>query len=156
MKVIIRQTKREASIWAARHIVAAIKAKAAVTDKPFVLGLPTGSTPIDTYDELIRMYRNGEVSFKNVVTFNMDEYVGLPVEHPESYHSFMFKYLFDHIDINPKNIHILDGSWTETPPTWSPSAKTTRKPSKRPVESTSSWVVWAKTATWPSMSPSPR
>ena len=110
MKVIIRQTKREASIWAARHIVAAIKAKAAVTDKPFVLGLPTGSTPIDTYDELIRMYRNGEVSFKNVVTFNMDEYVGLPVEHPESYHSFMFKYLFDHIDINPKNIHILDGN----------------------------------------------
>ena len=110
MKVIIRQTKREASIWAARHIVAAIKAKAAVTDKPFVLGLPTGSTPIDTYDEIIRMYRNGEVSFKNVVTFNMDEYVGLPVEHPESYHSFMFKYLFDHIDINPKNIHILDGN----------------------------------------------
>ena len=91
MKVIIRETKREASIWAARHIVAAIKA-------------------IDTYDELIRMYRNGEVSFKNVVTFNMDEYVGLPVEHPESYHSFMFKYLFDHIDINPKNIHILDGN----------------------------------------------
>ena len=110
MKVIIRETKREASIWAARHIVAAIKAKAAVTDKPFVLGLPTGSTPIDTYDEIIRMYRNGEVSFKNVVTFNMDEYVGLPVEHPESYHSFMFKYLFDHIDINPKNIHILDGN----------------------------------------------
>ena len=109
MKVIIRQTKREASIWAARHIVAAIKAKAAVTDKPFVLGLPTGSTPIDTYDELIRMYRNGEVSFKNVVTFNMDEYVGLAPTHDQSYHYFMHQNLFDHIDCPAENIHILNG-----------------------------------------------
>ena len=110
MKVIIRDNQHEASIWAAHHIANAIKAKAAVTGEPFVLGLATGSTPIETYAELIRMYKAGEISFKNVVTFNMDEYVGLPVEHPESYHSFMYKYLFDHIDIPRANIHILDGN----------------------------------------------
>ena len=110
MKVIIRDNQHEASIWAAHHIANAIKAKAAVTGEPFVLGLATGSTPIETYAELIRMYKAGEISFKNVVTFNIDEYVGLPVEHPESYHSFMYKYLFDHIDIPRANIHILDGN----------------------------------------------
>ena len=110
MKVIIIDNQHEASIWAAHHIANAIKAKAAVTGEPFVLGLATGSTPIETYAELIRMYKAGEISFKNVVTFNMDEYVGLPVEHPESYHSFMYKYLFDHIDIPRANIHILDGN----------------------------------------------
>ena len=110
MKVIIRDTKKEGSIWAAHHIVAAIKAKAAKTDKPFVLGLPTGSTPLDTYEEIVRMYNAGEVSFKNVITFNMDEYVGIPEEHPESYHSFMHKNLFDKIDIPAGNIHILNGN----------------------------------------------
>lgn len=110
MKVIIRDTKAEASIWAAHHIADAIKAKAAVSEDPFVLGLATGSTPIETYAELVRMCKAGEISFKNVITFNMDEYVGLPVEHPESYHSFMDKYLFDHIDIDRKNVHLLDGN----------------------------------------------
>ncbi|MBR0291383.1 MAG: glucosamine-6-phosphate deaminase, partial [Bacteroidales bacterium] len=62
------------------------------------------------YAELIRLYKAGKVSFKNVVSFNMDEYVGLPVEHPESYHSFMHHYLFDHIDQPAENIHILDGN----------------------------------------------
>jgi len=110
MKLIIRDTKEEASVWAARYIAARIKEKAAITDKPFVLGLCTGSTPIGTYDELIRLVKAGELSFKNVISFNMDEYVGLPVEHPESYHSFMHKYLFDHIDEPAANIHILDGN----------------------------------------------
>ena len=80
MKVIIRDTKKEGSVWAARHIVEAIKWKASQTDRPFVLGLPTGSTPLDVYAELIKMYKAGEVSFKNVITFNMDEYVGLQYE----------------------------------------------------------------------------
>ena len=110
MNVIIRDNQHEASLWAARHIADAIRAKAARTAEPFVLGLATGSTPIETYAELIRMYKAGELSFRNVVTFNMDEYVGLPVEHPESYHSFMDKYLFNHIDIPRKNIHLLDGN----------------------------------------------
>ena len=110
MKVIIRDTKKEGSIWAARHIAAAIKAKAGKTDKPFVLGLPTGSTPLDVYAELVRMYEAGEISFKNVITFNMDEYVGLPESHPESYHSFMHKNLFDKVDVPAENIHILNGN----------------------------------------------
>ena len=110
MKVIIRNTSLEASVWAARYIADKINAKAAVCGKPFVIGLCTGSTPIETYAELIRLNKAGEVSFKNVVTFNMDEYVGLPVEHPESYHSFMDQYLFNHIDIDRSKVHILDGN----------------------------------------------
>ena len=110
MKVIIREKEQDAALWVAHHIAAAIKAKAAVSSKPFVLGLPTGSTPLKVYAELVRMVKAGELSFKNVITFNMDEYVGLPVEHPESYHSFMYGNLFNHIDIAPGNVHILDGN----------------------------------------------
>ena len=110
MRVIINKTDGQGSVWAAKHIAAAIKAKAAVTDKPFVLGLPTGGTPIATYKELIRMYQAGEISFKNVITFNMDEYVGLDEKHPESYHSFMHRNFFDHVDIPAENINILDGN----------------------------------------------
>lgn len=110
MKVVIRNNAAEGSLWAARYIAAKINAKAALTDEPFVLGLCTGSTPIETYAELIRMVAAGEVSFKNVISFNMDEYVGLPESHPESYHSFMHRYLFDHIDEPERNIHILNGN----------------------------------------------
>jgi len=109
MRLIIENNYEAGSKWAAKHIVDAIKAKAAVSYKPFVLGLPTGSTPVGTYKELIRMYEAGEVSFKNVITFNMDEYVGLPASHPESYHTFMHQNLFDHIDIPAENINILNG-----------------------------------------------
>ena len=110
MKVIIREDSRSASIWAAHYIAAKINEKAARTSEPFVIGLCTGSTPIETYAELIRMVKAGEVSFKNVISFNMDEYVGLPESHPESYHSFMHKYLFDQIDEPAGNIHILNGN----------------------------------------------
>ena len=110
MKVIIRNNSAEGSLWAAHHIAEKIKAKAAVTDKPFVLGLCTGSTPIETYAELARMVQAGELSFKNVISFNMDEYVGLPESHPESYHSFMHTNLFSKIDEPKENIHILNGN----------------------------------------------
>ena len=110
MRVIIEPNAQEGSVWAANYIVSRIKAKAAVTDKPFVLGLPTGGTPIGTYKELIRLYKAGEVSFKNVITFNMDEYVGLPENHPESYHSFMARNFFDHVDVPKENINILNGN----------------------------------------------
>lgn len=109
MRLIIENDYAAGSKWAARHIVEAIKAKAAVTDKPFVLGLPTGSTPIGTYQELIRLHQAGEVSFKNVITFNMDEYVGIPASHPESYHTFMHENFFKFIDIPAENINILNG-----------------------------------------------
>ena len=108
MKVIIKQNSAEGSLWAARHIAARIKEKAARTSEPFVLGLCTGSTPIETYKELARMVKEGELSFKNVISFNMDEYVGLPESHPESYHSFMRTNLFSHIDEPEENIHILN------------------------------------------------
>lgn len=62
------------------------------------------------YAELVKANREGRVSFRHVITFNMDEYVGLPENHPESYHSFMRRNLFDHIDILPENIHILNGN----------------------------------------------
>ncbi|MBO5671989.1 MAG: glucosamine-6-phosphate deaminase, partial [Alistipes sp.] len=110
MRVIIKDRSAEVAQWAAAYIVEQIKAKAAQTDKPFVLGLPTGSTPLETYRELIRLHKVGEVSFKNVITFNMDEYVGLAEEHPESYHSFMWSNFFSHIDICKDNVHILNGN----------------------------------------------
>ena len=110
MRLIIENNYDAGSVWAAKHIAEAIRAKAKVTEAPFVLGLATGSTPIGTYEELIKMYDAGEISFKNVITFNMDEYVGLPVEHPESYHSFMYRYFFDHVDVPAENINILDGN----------------------------------------------
>ena len=110
MRVIIKDTSLEVAQWAARHIVDQIKAKAEVTSAPFVLGLPTGSTPLETYKELIRLHKAGEVSFKNVVTFNMDEYIGLDEKHPESYHSFMWNNFFSHIDIVKENVHILNGN----------------------------------------------
>lgn len=82
----------------------------ATAANPFVLGLPTGSSPETIYKILVQRFKDGDVSFKYVITFNMDEYVGLPREHPESYHSFMYKHFFSHIDINPANINILNGN----------------------------------------------
>ncbi|MDO4757890.1 MAG: glucosamine-6-phosphate deaminase [Rikenellaceae bacterium] len=110
MRLIIQPESNKVAVWAANHIIEAIKAKAAKTDAPFVLGLPTGSTPLETYAELIRRHKAGDVSFKNVITFNMDEYVGLPKEHPESYYSFMWNNFFSHIDIVRENVHILNGN----------------------------------------------
>lgn len=79
-------------------------------DNPFLLGLPTGSSPVGTYKQMIELYKQGKISFKNVVTFNMDEYVGIPEEHPASYHYFMYEKFFNHIDIPRENINILDGN----------------------------------------------
>jgi len=75
-----------------------------------VLGLPTGSSPLGIYNELISLYKAGAVSFRNVVTFNMDEYVGIPKEHPQSYYTFMWTNFFSHIDILPENANILNGN----------------------------------------------
>lgn len=110
MRLIIENTPAEVAKWTARYIVEQIRTKQKHTSSPFVLGLPTGSTPLETYKELIRLYKAGQISFINVVTFNMDEYVGLAEEHPESYHSFMWNNFFRHIDIRPKNVNILNGN----------------------------------------------
>ncbi|KAF2429159.1 glucosamine-6-phosphate isomerase [Tothia fuscella] len=110
MRVIIRKDAPEASVYVASYIIERIKAFRPTPSKPFVLGLPTGSSPELVYKHLVQAYKNGEISFQNVITFNMDEYVNLPPTHPESYHSFMYKHFFSHIDINPSNVHILDGN----------------------------------------------
>jgi len=110
MRLIPLNTPTEVGKWAARHIVERINAFKPTADRPFVLGLPTGGTPLEAYKHLIAMHKAGQVSFKNVVTFNMDEYVGLPQEHPESYHTFMYKNFFDHVDIPSENINLLNGN----------------------------------------------
>ena len=98
MRVIIEKDYDLLSRWAAEYVISRINAAKPSAEKPFVLGLPTGSSPVGMYANLSKACQEGRVSFKHVITFNMDEYVGLPEEHPESYHSFMRKNLFDNID----------------------------------------------------------
>ncbi len=110
MRVIIEPDYVSAAKWTANYVAKSIIDFKPSTAKPFVLGLPTGSSPLGIYKELITLNKKGVVSFKNVVTFNMDEYVNLAEEHPESYHSFMQNNFFSHIDIQKENINILDGN----------------------------------------------
>jgi glucosamine-6-phosphate deaminase len=110
MRVIIQPDYQRASQWAANYVARKILDFGPGPNKPFVLGLPTGSSPIGMYNELSAMNKAGTLSFKHVITFNMDEYVGLPQDHPESYHSFMWRHLFGRIDIPKKNVNILNGN----------------------------------------------
>ena len=110
MRVIIQSDYQKLSQWAAEHVIKRINEFNPTPDHKFVLGLPTGSSPVGMYNALVAACREGRVSFKNVLTFNMDEYVGLPETHPESYHAFMARNLFDHIDCPKENIHILNGN----------------------------------------------
>ena len=108
MRVIIQQNSDDVAAWAANYVAARIAG--APAGRPFVLGLPTGSTPLGMYRRLIELNQAGLVSFANVVTFNMDEYVGLAHEHPQSYHRFMWDNFFSRIDIPAGNVNILDGT----------------------------------------------
>lgn len=110
MRLIIEKDYDQLSKWAAEHVIERINKFNPTPDHKFVLGLPTGSSPIGMYRALAEACKEGRVSFKNVLTFNMDEYVGLPESHPESYHSFMAKNFFDHVDCPKENIHILNGN----------------------------------------------
>jgi len=110
MRVIIEPDYKTAAEWTANYIAGRINQFGPGTDKPFVLGLPTGSSPIGVYNELVELCKAQMASFKNVVTFNMDEYVNLPQDHPESYHSFMWKHLFSRVDIPQDNVNILNGN----------------------------------------------
>ena len=109
MRLIIEPNYEQLSRWAANYVIERVNA-ARNQEKPFVLGPPTGSSPEGMYAELVMACKEGRVSFKNVVTFNMDEYVGLPESHPQSYHTFMAEHLFNHIDCPKENIHILNGN----------------------------------------------
>lgn len=106
MRVIIQDDYENLSLWAARYIAKRIREYKPTADNPFVLGLPTGSSPLGTYAELIRLYQEGYVSFQHVVTFNMDEYVGLERDHAQSYYTFMWENFFSKIDIKAENAHI--------------------------------------------------
>jgi len=110
MRLIPLSNAADVGLWSARHIVNRINAFKPTAERPFVLGLPTGGTPLQTYKRLIELHKAGEISFQNVVTFNMDEYIGLPEEHPESYHSFMYNNFFNHVDIPRENINLLNGN----------------------------------------------
>jgi glucosamine-6-phosphate deaminase len=110
MRILIHENYQSLSKWVAYYIANKIKKAGPTPENPYVLGLPTGSSPLGTYRELVQLYREGKISFRNVITFNMDEYVGLPEDHPQSYHYFMRSNLFSHIDIPEENINILDGN----------------------------------------------
>ncbi|HLP25705.1 MAG TPA: glucosamine-6-phosphate deaminase, partial [Acidobacteriota bacterium] len=99
---------REASRAVAAEIAALIRERAAA-GRSCVLGLATGSTPVSVYAELVRLHREEGLSFKNVTTFNLDEYFALPPTHPQSYRRFMQQHLFDHIDIDPARTHVPSG-----------------------------------------------
>jgi len=110
MRLIIEPDYEKMSKWAANYVAKCINEAKPTAEKPFKLGCPTGSSPLGMYRELIALNKAGKVSFQNVITFNMDEYVNLPEEHPESYHSFMWNNFFSHIDIKKENVHILNGN----------------------------------------------
>lgn len=109
IEVKIYPTPADGSIYAAQVVAQLIKDKAAKGEN-VVLGLATGSTPIKMYAELVRMHREEGLSFKNVITFNLDEYYPIDKDAYQSYWSFMHRNLFNHIDIDPKNIHLPNGN----------------------------------------------
>ncbi len=110
MEVVIRDTIDEVSKLSAEIIADIIRRKPRA-----ILGLATGSTPVGTYKELIRLHKEEGLDFSRVITFNLDEYVGLTHDHPQSYHYFMWDNLFKHINVNAKNVHIPDGTAKDVP-----------------------------------------
>lgn len=117
MRVIIQNNYEDLCNWAASYIAKRINEYQATPSHQFVLGLPTGESPLgvyrvynNIYQRLIELYKQGSVSFQNVVTFNMDEYCGIPKSHEQSYYTFMWNNFFSHIDIKPENTNFLDGN----------------------------------------------
>jgi glucosamine-6-phosphate deaminase len=107
MEVCIYKVYEEMSRAAAQEVADVLNAKPNA-----VLGMATGSTPLGVYLELVKMHQRGEVDFSHVTTFNLDEYVGLPITHAQSYHHFMHENFFRHVNIPPQNIHIPSGTTT--------------------------------------------
>ena len=107
MRLII--TEKNIGDWAAVHVATRILEAKPTAEKPFVLGLPTGGTPVGMYKRLVQFYKDGILSFENVVTFNMDEYVGLDKDNEQSYWRYMHDNLFDHVNIKPENVNMLNG-----------------------------------------------
>ena len=110
MEIIIQPTPEAGSTVAAQIIAKLVRQK-----PDSVLGLATGSTPLGTYRELIRMHREEALDFSKVATFNLDEYVGLPAGHPQSYRAFMAENFFDHVNVNIRRTYIPDGTARDVP-----------------------------------------
>lgn len=110
MEVVIRENAEGIAKLGAELIAEVVRRK-----PKCVLGLATGSTPVATYKELIRLHKQEGLDFSRVTSFNLDEYVGLPPEHDQSYRYFMTENLFKHININPKNTHVPDGMAKDIP-----------------------------------------
>ncbi len=109
VRTLVHPSSASASAALAAEVGALVRERTAA-GKDTVLGLATGSTPVPFYRELIRLHREEGLSFARVITFNLDEYYGLPRDHPESYFRFMRDQLFDHVDLDPTRIHIPDGT----------------------------------------------
>jgi glucosamine-6-phosphate deaminase len=105
MLVLLNSSYEELSREAARIVAGAVKSKPTIT-----LGLATGSTTLAMYKELVRLHREQRLDFSKVVTFNLDEYLGLSAEHPQSFHCFMQENFFANVNVAPENIHIPDGT----------------------------------------------
>ncbi len=105
MLVILKRDSEEVSRQAAQLVASAVKKKPALT-----LGLATGETMIGVYQHLVQLHQTGSLDFSRVVTFNLDEYLGLSPVHPQSFQHFMHKHFFAHINVSPRNIHIPDGT----------------------------------------------
>jgi glucosamine-6-phosphate deaminase len=110
MRLIIQPDYNQIACWTAQYIANRIIDAQPTEQKPFVLGLPTGSTPLGVYAKLAEMCQAKNLTFEHVVTFNMDEYVGIPKNHEQSYHTFMWNNFFSMIDIKPQNVNMLDGN----------------------------------------------
>jgi glucosamine-6-phosphate deaminase len=104
MLVLLSPSYEELSPEAARIVASAVRSNPAAT-----LGLATGSTTLGMYKELVRLHKEQGLDFSKVVTFNLDEYLGLSAEHPQSFHCFMRENFFQHVNVKPENIHIPDG-----------------------------------------------
>ena len=109
MRLIIKNNYESLCEWLASYIIKKIVDFAPDRDKPFVLGLPTGSSPLGVYKNLINAYKEKRIFFSNIITFNMDEYLGLSPDHPQSYKRFMNDNFFSHIDIKMENTHVPNG-----------------------------------------------
>jgi glucosamine-6-phosphate deaminase len=105
MNVVVVKNYYEISIQSAQLIAKQITKK-----KNSVLGLATGQSPVGMYQELIKMFKRGDIDFSEVRTFNLDEYYGLPSKHPQSYHYYMWDTFFKYINIKKENIHLLNGA----------------------------------------------
>jgi len=105
MLVILKPDNEEVNKQAAQLIAGAIRKKSSLT-----LGLATGNTMVGLYQQLVRLHQAGLLDFSQVMTFNLDEYLGLPGSHPQSFHHFMHENFFRHVNVPPRNIHIPDGS----------------------------------------------